>query len=72
MDNLIVKTGPLLWGDSWQAPMARALGVSKDTVQDWKNGRMNPRHGVYTDLLRIAVERQAELDDLVELLKQAG
>jgi len=31
-----------------------------------------PRPGVYVDLLRITVERQAALDHLVEELKRAG
>jgi DNA-binding XRE family transcriptional regulator len=71
-DNLITRTGRALFGDNWQAQMARELGVHKDTVQDWRQGRSNPRPGVYVDLLRLAAERQAELDEIVEALKQNG
>lgn len=71
-DALIIRAGRALWGDSWQAPMARALEVHKDTVQDWRQGRQQPRRGVYADLLRLAVERQAELDSLVDELKRIG
>jgi transcriptional regulator with XRE-family HTH domain len=71
-DNLITRTGRALFGDNWQAQMARELGVHKDTVQDWRQGRSNPRPGVYVDLLRLAAERQAELDEIVEALKHNG
>jgi DNA-binding transcriptional regulator YiaG len=68
-NSIIIRTGLALWGDRWQAPMAAALGVHKDTVQDWRQGRSTPRPGVYMDLLRIIAERQAEIDDVVEALK---
>lgn len=71
-DNLITRAGKALFGDNWQAQMSRELEVHKDTVQDWRQGRSNPRSGVYVDLLRIAVERQAELDEIVEDLKRHG
>jgi DNA-binding XRE family transcriptional regulator len=71
-DNLITRTGKALFGDNWQAQMSREIGVHKQTVQDWRQGKQNPRPGVYVDLMRIAVERQAELDDIVEELKRLG
>lgn len=71
-DNLITRTGRALFGDNWQAQMARELGVHKDTVQDWRQGRSNPRPGVCVDLLRLVVERREELDEIVEALKRNG
>lgn len=71
-DNLITRIGRALYGERWQADMARDLGVHKDTVQDWRQGRAQPRPGVYIDLMRITVERQADLDELLEEMKRLG
>lgn len=71
-NKLIVRAGEALFGERWQAELARALEVSPDTVQDWRQGRMSPRPGVYVDLMRLAVERAAELDEVVEALKRAA
>lgn len=69
-ENLITRTGKALFGDNWQSQMSRALSVHRDTVQDWRQGRSNPRPGAYAELLRIAVERQSRLDEVVEDLKR--
>lgn len=69
-DNLITAIGLALWGERWQMPMARALGVHRDTVQDWRQGRAEPRPGVYADLLRIAGERRDAVGGVVALLEE--
>jgi hypothetical protein len=71
-NELVIETGKALWGEQWQAPMARALEVHKDTVQDWKRDRFKPRPTVFAELFRLAAERQAELDDVVEKLRQVA
>lgn len=72
-DNaLIIRAGEALYGQQWQAELARALDVNKSTVQDWRQGRAQPRAGVYIDLLRLALERGAQIDDVVELLRRRG
>lgn len=36
------RIGALLYGERWQSPLARDLGVHKRTVADWAVGRGNP------------------------------
>jgi nitrogen regulatory protein PII len=61
---LIAAVGAALWGERWKSEMARALGVSRDSVQDWTQGRMRPRLGVYVELLAIIQSRRRELQRL--------
>ena len=68
-DTLIIRIGEALWGERWQSEMARALGVSKTSVQDWRQGRNAPRPGVWADLARIVEERLAGMAEVAELLR---
>lgn len=70
-NNLLHTAGEALYGPRWQSDLARALDVSDRTVRRWVAGGDMP-NGVYVDILRLVVERQAELDDLAEALKRAG
>jgi len=63
--NLFTRAGVALWGDKWQTPMSNALGISKATVNDWRQGRSSPRAGVWTDLLSIARQRAAVLASVI-------
>lgn len=67
--SLIIRIGEALWGERWQAPMAAALGVHRDTVQDWRQGRFQPRPGVYAQLRMVAAERYVSLGDLLAELE---
>lgn len=69
--NLLHSAGEALYGPRWQSDLARDLGVSDRTVRRWVAGD-DPPPGVYIDLLRLVVERQVALDDLVDALKRAG
>ncbi|MFG1378895.1 helix-turn-helix domain-containing protein [Xanthobacter autotrophicus] len=55
-----------------QAEMGRRIGIHKDTIQDWLQGRTRPRPGVYVDLHRILTEMQMEIDLITEDLKVHG
>jgi hypothetical protein len=66
--HLITETGCALYGDRWQTDMARDLGVSDRTVRRWAAGTECPRPGVYEDLLRLCLERAAQLSDAAKTL----
>jgi hypothetical protein len=70
--RLIVAIGQALYGQSYKADLARALGVSRDTVDDWGKGRMRPRPGVWPDLERLVLERLEQLERLVPGIRAAG
>lgn len=48
-----------------QAELGRRVGVHKDTVQDWVQGRFQPRPGVYADLRKVLEAQRDELGRLI-------
>lgn len=70
--SLLIDVGRALWGERWQTEMARALQVSDRTIRGWAAGERPTPPGIFVDLLRIVIERQALLDDLVAKIKGAG
>lgn len=68
--QLLEAIGRALYGERWQAPLARDLSVHKDTMQDWKQGRTSPREGVYADLQQILNRRAVELDRAAAALQR--
>jgi DNA-binding XRE family transcriptional regulator len=61
----LIRLGVALWGDRWQASMARVLGVNVNTVQDWRQGRYRPQPGVFDDLRHYVRWRIQELQALL-------
>lgn len=72
MTHLFTLTGRALYGERWQSEVARALEISDRTVRRWVAGDDNPRPGVYVDLLRLVIDKQADLDEIEQRLREAG
>lgn len=55
------QAGESLFGEAWQQPLAKALGVNLRTLQRWANGQNEIPDGVADDvrqLLAIAQRRR--------------
>jgi hypothetical protein len=76
--DILTDAGRALFdnAEDWQASLAIALEVRRDTVRDWRSGRMQfgPDHGALDRLLALVTRREAELrqakNELRKWLKQ--
>jgi predicted transcriptional regulator len=64
----IERIGRLLWGEHWQGEMAAALNVHRNTVSDWRRGRMDPREDKVAQLREVAKRRTCEISEAIDLL----
>jgi hypothetical protein len=71
MSRLLVECGEALYGERWQSPLARDLGVADRTVRRWVAGTSDVPAGLYVDLLRLTQERAVVLDALAQRLREA-
>jgi hypothetical protein len=69
-DDLISRVGCALYGERWQTPLARELGVADRTVRRWVSGKDMPKPGVFADLAAIVAEHGAELATLHAALRK--
>src|SRR5260370_19493855 len=63
--DLLAEVGRALFDNSedWQARLAVTLEVRRDTIRDWRSGRLpvGPEHGALDNLLAMVTRREAEL-----------
>ena len=63
--DLLAEVGRALFDNSedWQARLAVTLEVRRDTIRDWRSGRLpfGPDHGALDNLLAMVTRREAEL-----------
>lgn len=69
--DLLDACGRALYGEQWQVPLSRDLDVNDRTVRRWIAGDSPIPNGLNIDLLRLLIERAAEIDDLAEKCKRA-
>ena len=58
----LLQVGPKLYGSNWKAPIARDLGVSRQTVMRWVAGTNTPPESLTAALKRLTHERADDLD----------
>jgi len=59
--DLLRQFGEALFGERWQTPLARDLGVAERTMRYWVAGKFAIPEGAQDDLRRLVRERIAEL-----------
>lgn len=72
MSDLLKSTGEALYGPQWQSQLARDLQMSDRHMRRLAAGDAKLTPGMAMDLWRIALERSAELEDIIDRLKTAA
>ena len=69
--DLFTEVGRALTGnaENWQMHLSDWLQVRRDTIRDWRSGRMEPRPEVWDELLALLVERQAAMKEVETKLR---
>lgn len=62
--GVLIRAGQALFGDNWQTPIARELGVSDRSVRYWTKGVHAIPPGVVADLVKILRARGRKMDAL--------
>jgi len=59
MDNLekLIRAGKIAYGDNWQSPASRALGISDRTIRNFVSGK-SPAPVDLSERLRTAIENE--------------
>lgn len=68
--SLLADVGRALYGTLWQSALSRDLGVSDRTMRRWLASTRNVPSGLRVDLLRLCIERAAQLDGLADRLRR--
>jgi len=68
--ELIAAAGIAMFGGQWKAGLARSLGVTDRSVNRWLGGTIEPRPGVFVDLLKVLQARHREIDALITAVER--
>lgn len=65
--RLIISLASAVWGQYWQSPAARALGISRGLVTGWIEGRCDARPAHLSNMMTIASAKMAEIEGVMHL-----
>lgn len=54
-----------IYGPRWQNATARALGMNTRQIHRWVSGQYQPRDEVIRRMIRIALQKRAEIDEAI-------
>ena len=70
LDALLVRAARSLYGDQWQSPIARDLQMSDRHIRRIAAGQASARPGMLVDMWRLIIERQLEMDEIIDEIRQ--
>ncbi|EDC3150116.1 hypothetical protein KGN64_003196 [Salmonella enterica] len=65
----MTAVGKLLYGDNWQSPLSRALGVSDRTIRNYVSGETPVPVGISDRLLSLIAEKMRTLNAAKSLIE---
>jgi plasmid maintenance system antidote protein VapI len=70
--DLLTEVGRALYGGEWANPMARALGITENSLRKLLRGKLTltPDHGIMRAALQLLDEERVRQDGHLERLRQ--
>lgn len=72
LNPIFIRASRSLYGDQWQSAIARDLAISDRQVRRIAAGAANAQPGMLIDLWRLMLERQMEMDKIIDEIKYHG
>jgi hypothetical protein len=69
--DMLRRSGEVLYGDRWQTPLSRDLGVTDRTIRNWAAGRQDCPSDLPQRLLRVVRARGENVEHLILLLERS-
>lgn len=64
------QAGEALYGDRWQSPLSRDLGVTDRTMRNWTSGRHEAPADIFDRLLGLLKSRGESVSKLTSTIEQ--
>jgi hypothetical protein len=68
--ELLRLVGEALYGERWQTPLSRALGVGDRTVRRWASGEDKPKPAIAAELAEVMRARRDKITEALEALRR--
>ncbi|MGB3417892.1 MAG: hypothetical protein WBA36_14555 [Mesorhizobium sp.] len=72
LNPIFIRAARSLYGEQWQSPISRDLDLSDRQVRRIVSGEANARPGMLINLWRLMLERQLEMDKIIDEIKFHG
>lgn len=69
LNPIFISAARSLYGETWQSAIARDLDMSIRQIARIASGQANARPGMLLDLWRLMLERQMEMDKIIDEIR---